>query len=264
MGFVVSDTGGGDFKQTPAGVHIGRCFKIVDLGTQVESYEGEEKLMQKVAIYWELTGEDEEGKPLMLDNGEPMVIWKEYTKSLGKKAALRAALESWRGKPFNDDELKGFDVSKLIGAYCMVNVTHKVSGQGKTYATVSSLTPLPAALRNAKPAPMLENVLFDLDNFSEKVFSTFHAKLQEKINASIERSGKNRQDAAQSRGHADRHIPDPQFSQKGGVIGNVHAKPAAPAPGFDDMADDIPFASPEMHHDMQPGTVRRMARYNYK
>lgn len=208
MGFVVSDSGGGDFKQTPAGVHIGRCFKIVDLGTQEESYEGEAKLLPKVALYWELHGEDEEGNPLVIDTGEPMIIWKEYTKSLGKKASLRADLESWRGKPFTDEELRGFDVSKLINAYCLVNVTHKVSGQGKTYAKVSSLTPLPAALRNAKPAPVLDNVVFDLDDFRQGVFDTFHEKLKEKINNSLERKGKTRGDAAPSRGHADQRIPE--------------------------------------------------------
>lgn len=208
MGLIASDNGGGDFKRVPAGVHIGRCFRIVDVGTQEETYEGETKLLPKLAIYWELHGEDEDGSPLMTDGGEPMTIWQEYTRSLGKKAKLRAALESWRGKPFTDEEVKGFDVAKLLGAYCMVNVTHKVSGQGKTYANVSSLTPLPAALRHSKPGAVLPNAIFDLDKPDEALFATFHEKLRERINKSIERSGKSRSDAAPSRGHADENIPD--------------------------------------------------------
>ena len=127
MSFIAKDSGGGDFKKVAPGVHIGRCFKLIDLGTQEETYEGEAKLLPKVCVYWELTGEDEEGAPLIDSNGDPLVIWQEYTMSLGKKAKLRAALESWRGKAFTDEELKGFDVSKLIGAFCMVNVTHKTS-----------------------------------------------------------------------------------------------------------------------------------------
>jgi len=207
MGLIASDTGGGDFKMTPAGVHIGRCFRIVDLGTQEEEYQGEVKLMPKLAIYWELHGEDEDGKPLMMDNGEPMFIWQEYTKSLGQKAKLRAALESWRGKPFGEDELKGFDVSKLLNAYCMVNVTHKQSQKGKTYAVVSSLTPLPAALKHAKPAPILPSAIFDLDDFNETLFNTFHDKLKEKINNSIERKGGNKADHAPSKGRVDESPP---------------------------------------------------------
>lgn len=207
MALIVSDTGGSDFKRVPPGVHIGRCYRIIDLGTQEEEYQGEVKLMQKLAVYWELHGEDEQGQPLLMDNGEPMVIWQEYTKSLGQKAKLRAVLESWRGKPFTDAELKGFDVSKLLGAYCMVNVTHKVSGSGKTYAQVSSVTPMPAALKNSKPAPVLENQIFDIDNPDERLFVTLHEKLQEKINNSMERKGGNRAQSAPSRGHAEADIP---------------------------------------------------------
>lgn len=222
MSLIASDTGGGDFKLIPAGVHIGRCFRIVDLGTQEEEYQGELKLMPKIAIYWELHGEDEDGNPLMMDNGEPMFIWQEYTKSLGQKAKLRAALEAWRGKPFTEEELKGFDITKLLNAYCMVNVTHKTSQKGRTYANVSSLTPLPAALRHAKPQPILPSAIFDLDNFNEALFNTFHDKLKEKINNSIERKGGNK---SVSRGHADQRIPDPD-----------------PGNGADiDELDDIPF-----------------------
>ena len=209
MSFIAKDSGGGDFKKVAPGVHIGRCFKLIDLGTQEETYEGEVKLLPKVCVYWELTGEDEEGAPLIDSNGDPLVIWQEYTMSLGKKAKLRAALESWRGKAFTDEELKGFDVSKLIGAFCMVNVTHKTSQtSGKTYANVSSLTPLPAALRNAKPAPHFPNVLFSVEKFDQAIFDTFHEKLQERVMASIEMRGLSKQDAAPSRGHADESVPD--------------------------------------------------------
>jgi len=212
MGLIVSDSGGGDFKLIPSGVHIGRCFRIVDLGTQKEDYQGEEKLLPKIVIYWELHGEDEQGNPLMADNGEPLFIWQEYTASLGKKAKLRGALESWRGRPFTDDELKGFDISKLLNQYCMVNVTHTVSKQNKTYANVSSLTPLPAALKNAKPAAVLPSAVYDITKHDEKLFSTFHEKLKEKINSSLERKGVSKADAAQSKGHADADIPDPDLA----------------------------------------------------
>lgn len=212
MSFIAKDSGGGDFKKVPPGVHIGRCFKLVDLGTQEETYEGESKLLPKVCVYWELTGEDEQGQPLMDSDGNPMVIWQEYTMSLGKKAKLRAALESWRGKSFTDEELKGFDVSKLLGAYCMVNVTHKTSAtSGKTYAQVSSLTPLPAALRNAKPTAHYKNVLFTVEEFDKAIFETFHDKLKERIMGSIEMRGVSKADAAPSRGHANEQIPADQY-----------------------------------------------------
>jgi len=94
-------------------------------------------------------------------------------------------LAAWRGKDFTDDEAKAFDVSKLLGAYCMVNVTTSETN-GKTYSNVSGLTPIPGALKNAKPAPVHEIVKFDLDEPDMAVFETFHEKLQEAIKKSPE------------------------------------------------------------------------------
>lgn len=187
MGLTVSDSGGGNFKMVPAGVHMARCYRVVDLGTQITNWQGEEKLTPQLAIYWELHGEDADGQPLNADNGEPLTLFATYTKSLGAKSKLRGVLESWRGRPFTEADLKGFDVSKLLGAFCMVNVTHSTGGNGKTYANVASITPLPSALQKSKPAGVLPAVLFDLDDFDEEVFMSFHEKLREKIDQSVER-----------------------------------------------------------------------------
>jgi len=183
MAFIAKDSGGGNFKKVPPGAYIGRCYKLIDLGTQRVEFQGESKIAHKMQIGWELFGDDDQGQPLTVDvDGRqmPMTITKSYTLSLHEKAGLRKDLAAWRGKDFTDDEAKGFDVSKLIGAYCMVNCTHSESN-GKTYTNVAGLTPLPGALKNAKPAPVHDNLIFDLDKPDMKVFSTFHEKLQEAI-----------------------------------------------------------------------------------
>lgn len=188
MGFVASDTGGGNFKRVPAGVHIGRCYSLIDLGTQLTSGQYGEKMQHKIRIGWELFGEDEEGKPLTIDmDGKemPMVISKNYTVSLGEKANLRKDLAAWRGKDFSDEEAKAFDISKLVGAYCMVNVATSETN-GKTYSNVVGLTPIPSALKNSKPAGVHAAVLFDLDKPDMKVFDTFHQHLQDTIKKSPE------------------------------------------------------------------------------
>jgi hypothetical protein len=188
MGFVASDSGGGNFKRVPAGVHVGRCYSLIDLGTQLSSGQYGEKLQHKIRVAWELFGEDEEGKPLTVEfDGQemPMTISKSYTLSLSEKASLRKDLQSWRGREFTEEEAKGFDISKLLGAYCMVNVTTSETN-GKTYANVANLTPLPTALKNAKPAGIHQNVMFDLDNPDWGIFDTFHDKLKEAIKRSPE------------------------------------------------------------------------------
>jgi len=188
MGFIASDAGGSNFKRVPAGAYIGRCYSLIDLGTQLTSGQYGEKLQHKIRIAWELFGEDEQGNPLTIEvDGKemPMTISKSYTVSLHEKAGLRKDLAAWRGRDFTEDEAKAFDVSKLLSAYCMVNVTTS-EANGKTYTNVAGLTPLPGALKNAKPAPVHEQITFDLDKPDMKVFATFHEKLQEAIKRSPE------------------------------------------------------------------------------
>lgn len=188
MGFIATDSGGGNFKRVPQGVFIGRCYSLIDLGTQHTSGQYGDKFQHKLKISWELFGEEENGTPLTSDvDGVmmPLTISKTYTVSLHEKAGLRRDLSAWRGKDFTDDEAKAFDVSKLIGAYCMINVTESTTNN-KTYSNVAGITPLPGALKNAKPEPVHTNVKFDLDEPNMKVFSTFHEKLQEAIKKSPE------------------------------------------------------------------------------
>ena len=189
MGFIASDSGnGGNFKRVPSGVHIGRCYSLIDLGTQTINGQYGEKQQHKIRVAWELFGEDENGQPLTIDvDGKemPMTISKNYTVSLHEKAGLRKDLAAWRGRDFTEEEAKAFDVSKLIGAYCMVNVTTS-ENNGKTYSNVAGLTPLPAALKNAKPAPAHGNLIFDLDEPDMAIFATFHEKLQDAIRTSPE------------------------------------------------------------------------------
>jgi hypothetical protein len=185
MAFIAKNEGG-NFKRVPNGSHMGRCYSLIDLGTQLTVGQFGEKLQHKIKLSWELWGEDENGQPLTIDmNGKemPLTISKSYTVSLHEKAALRKDLAAWRGKDFTEEEARGFDVSKLVGAYGMVNVTTSESG-GKTYTNVAGISPVPAMLKNAKPEPVHANVLFDLDNPDMALFETFHEKLQ----AAIERS----------------------------------------------------------------------------
>jgi hypothetical protein len=188
MGFIAKDSGGGNFKRVPSGAYIGRCYSLIDLGTQATSGQYGDKQQHKLRIGWELFGEDDQGQPLTVDvDGQsmPMTISKSYTVSLHEKAGLRKDLQAWRGREFTDEEAKGFDVSKLLGAYCMVNVTTSETN-GKTYSNVAGITPLPGALKNAKPAPVHKHVSFDLDDPDMNVFATFHEKLQDAIRKSPE------------------------------------------------------------------------------
>lgn len=176
---------GTDFKPVPQGAHVGRCYRVIDLGTQETSFNGKSRLARKVMLAWELFGEDDDGQALVMDDGRPLSISKRYTLSLSEKASLRADLEAWRGRTFTEDELAGFDLKNLLGIYGLVNVKHDTN-DGKTYANVAGLTPLPKQMRDKKPIPVNANQFFDVTEPDMKMLESFSEKLKETIRACAE------------------------------------------------------------------------------
>jgi len=64
-----------------------------------------------------------------------------------EKATLRKFIEGWRGAKFKDEELAEFDIAKLIGRACMVQVSHRRANNGNTYADVIAVTSLPKGMQ---------------------------------------------------------------------------------------------------------------------
>lgn len=182
---------GGDFAPTPAGNFIGRCYSLIDLGTQVtKSGEFAGKSNHKIRIGFELFGETEDGKPMTITiEGKelPLSIFKEYTLSMHEKSTLRKELGAWRGKQFADDaEAVDFDITKLVGAYAMVNIAHRTNEKGKVNANIANLSPLPSALKNAKPPAINKNVIFSLDDPDMDIFNGLSEWLQGRISEAPE------------------------------------------------------------------------------
>jgi hypothetical protein len=149
---------GGDFKPAPSGNHLAVCVGVIDLGTQFsKGYQGaEDTWKQQLMLRWELVDE-------LRDDGTPFVISRRLTNSLHEKAGLRAILESWRGKPFTEGELAGFDVANVLGVPCRITVVHKPrqDGQG-VYANVAGVAPL--GKRDSIPEPTNIPLYFSLDD----------------------------------------------------------------------------------------------------
>lgn len=169
--FAKEPTGGGDFEKVPPGTHLGVCFRLIELGTQHDEYEGEVTTRLKLLVSWELPGE------LMAD-GRPFAVSRFYTNSLHERAALRKDLESWRGRAFTKTELEGFDLAQILGKPCLVAVTHTPSGREKVNAVL--------ALPKGTPVPTLSNTpqAFFLDEWDDAVFET----LPKGIKAIIQKS----------------------------------------------------------------------------
>lgn len=162
-----------------AGNYVARCYKMIEIGTCEEEFKGEKKQMHKVRIGWELPTELKIFNP---EKGEqPCVIEKEYTLSLSEKANLRKDLQSWRGKAFTDEEAESFDITKLLGVPCMLNIIH-VQGKKdptKTYQAIGSVSPIPKGL--VCPPQVNETFIFDFENFDESKFNSLPEFIRDQI-----------------------------------------------------------------------------------
>jgi hypothetical protein len=183
---VKENTAAKKFEIAPAGSHMGRLYSIIDLGTQKSEWEGKVNFLRKVKFFFELFGKDDNGKALVTSEGKPLIQTRNYTLSLGEKAALRIDLQSWRGKAFTQEELKGFNLKNLLGKFCMVNIIH-TDRQGNTYADCKGLSPVPNALRElGEPTPVNAIRYFSLDEYDPLIFAGLSEGLQKTINESAE------------------------------------------------------------------------------
>lgn len=133
------------YKPLEPGNYVARCYSMVHIGTIEETINGVAKKLNKVRISWELPTEM---KVFKEEIGEqPITISKEFTLSMHEKSTLRNFLKNWRGKDFTEEEAKAFDVEKLLGAPCMLNITHKTKKDGSgVYAEIGSVSSLPKGL----------------------------------------------------------------------------------------------------------------------
>ena len=168
----ISDNGSGDFEQPEPGSYGATCYRIIDLGTQHGEYQGVPYSRRQVLISWEL-------EQFMAD-GKPFVVSGWYTASLSEKAKLRALLESWRGVPFTKEELKGFDIEKVIGASCILNLMKTDKGKIR----VSSVIKPPKG--TVPPEKFNPPFFFSLDAFSAEKFAQVPDGIKKFITASPE------------------------------------------------------------------------------
>ena len=168
----------------PAGNYIARCYQMIEIGTVEEIIIGEKKTLRKVRIGWELPDELRVFNP---EKGEqPCVISQEFTLSMNEKANLRKMLASWRGKDFTEDEARCFDISKLLGVPCMLNIIHKPSkaDASKVYEQIGSVSPLPKSVKC--PDQINKTIVLSYDNFDWGLFDSIPDFIKQRMKSSKE------------------------------------------------------------------------------
>lgn len=205
----VTDSGNGDFEQAPAGTHLARCVRLIDLGTQYGDYQGKPTASRKIVVSWELPNATMSEGDFA---GKPFIVGKWYTASIGEKANLRKDLVNWRGRDFTDDELKGFDVKKLLGVPCLLSLTP--NDKGKVRVT-GIMKPPPGTECPAQINPPLYFSL-EKDEFSQTTFDGLSDYWKTEIKKS------------------------PEWGDLQGKPGPVKQS-ASKGNAFADFEDDIPF-----------------------
>lgn len=205
MAIVAKDSGGRDFKPIPQGAHLAICTMVADVGMQ-EGFNG--KPQRKVYLRFEVPDERVEfERDGQLIEG-PAIIGKMYTLSLSEKANLRRDLENWRGRMFTADELKGFDISKLLGKTCQVMVTHDHK-DGKTFANINGIMGTSRDQKDRAATLKPENALveYSVEDHKQTAFDALPKWIREKI---------------------EHRVSEPVAQ-------------SSPPPAADDFEDDIPF-----------------------
>lgn len=177
-------TGGKQFEQAPAGSQIGRCYAVIDLGTQQHSFEGKTWGSRDVRLSFELPLKKMTGKFDPEDKGRVFSVHATIKQSLHPKATLRKLLEGWRGRKFKDKaEIDKFDPRKLIGLPCRLALV--ANGE---YTNIDGISPLDPDETKKVPKQVNAGVFFSLepDEFDEEVFKDLHENTQNKIKASPE------------------------------------------------------------------------------
>lgn len=220
MSLTVKDNGG-DFLPPPEGLHIARCYALIDLGVQVNQTFGNSS--PKVLIGWELMD-------AMMEDGKPFIQMQRYTASLSEKSNLRGLLEAWRGRSFSPEELKGFKLKNILSATCYITTKHKVNQQtNKRWSEVISICRLPQGV--TCPQPFNKPIFFDLDEYTEESYLSVPEGIRKKINISGITGAHAQQQAQTYQQHQQFQTPPQQ---------QTPAPNQQPQAGFD-PDQDVPF-----------------------
>ena len=162
----------------PQGVHDAICYLVVDIGTQVTNF-GDKR---KIIIGWEFSDirmKMEDGTDM------PKVKSTTLTLSLHEKSALRPLLEGWRNRKFTAQELsEGFDISRLLGVNCQIQILHETKDSGVTYDNIANVIP-PKSGQIAKVQTENDHVYFSLED-GNAIPEGVYDWIKDKIKSSVE------------------------------------------------------------------------------
>lgn len=163
---------GGDFPVLEENGYLARLVSIVDIGI----HDGNYGAKHQCVFTWELPTE-------IGEDGRPYVISRFYTLSLNEKANMRKDIESMKGKipveKLEDPAFVDSMFAKLLGTPCQLSISQYKNKEGYQRNGIEGVG---KAMKGAEiPAAINDLVLFDLENFNQKVYSDLPEWLRNKV-----------------------------------------------------------------------------------
>lgn len=181
MSMIVKNEGGSSIPLLEEGVYTAVCTGLIDLGFQKSTLFN--KNSRKVQVMWTIPSEkvkytDKEGN----EKEGMRQMSKEYTACITEKSNLNKDLTSWRGKAFTEEEMKGFDLKKLLLVPCQIQIIHQ--GKENKYASIAGIMSLPKGMK--VDTSELTATIFDMSDVNTwNVYETLPKFIQEKIKGSV-------------------------------------------------------------------------------
>ena len=148
----VTNGSGGGTEKAPVGNHLALLVGIFEMGTQENTFQGQETKWQRRAYFvWELVGE------MITGTTKNHVIGIDLTFSLNEKATLRKWIEARTGKVISEGQ---FDLATELGQPCMLNVVEK-----NGYPKIAGVAAVPQAFLKSLPKPGYTPTIVELEQF---------------------------------------------------------------------------------------------------
>lgn len=173
--------GGKEFTKASAGTHLAVCTLVADVGLQPGAGAFPDPKI-KVFFRFEIPSERLKYEKDGAEVDGPAVIYHNYAASMNPKANMRKGIESWRGAKFTDVEAEKFDVRKLLGQTCLLQIVHTPDGQ---YANVANIMAPP----KGTPKLMQEGTLVYYGPDDDKQYDSLPKFLQKKVDEQLDQSG---------------------------------------------------------------------------
>lgn len=225
-----SAKGGKEFAKVSAGTHMAVCTLVADVGLQPGSPKFPDPKV-RIFLRFEIPSERITYEKDGVEHEGPAVIYHNWNASMNPKATMRKHIESWRGSKFTAADAEQFDVRKLLGQTCLVQVVHTEDGQ---YANVANIMAPPKGTPKVKAEGTLVYYGPDDDTQYDALPAFLRKKVDEQLGEAVAQPSNRMSVSTSTTGSRQNGGSDAEADAEA-------ARQAAKAAGADEFDDIIPF-----------------------